>query len=149
MLHRIMLKEKFDFLKMTFTEVYFDNDKQCSWYNVPQHIRTRDWPDYDKLPVHGLDPNVPLTNFKNIRNLDGLCYIDGEIYYANWPMIVSKEGNQKMFIDTKRAHPYEQTWMSHMYQMTKEGGLRPAVCLASPIWHDRIKYYKPHERREN
>ena len=149
MLHRIMLKEKFDFLKMTFTEVYFDNDKQCSWYNVPQHIRTRDWPDYDKLPVHGLDPNVPLTNFKNIRNLDGLCYIDGEIYYANWPMIVSKEGNQKMFIDTKWAHPYEQTWMSHMYQMTKEGGLRPAVCLASPIWHDRIKYYKPHERREN
>lgn len=149
MLHRIMLKEKFDFLKMTFTEVYFDNDKQCSWYNVPQHIRTRDWPDYDKLPVHGLDPNVPLTNFKNIKNLDGLCYIDGEIYYANWPMIVSKEGNQKMFIDTKWAHPYEQTWMSHMYQMTKEGGLRPAVCLASPIWHDRIKYYKPHERREN
>lgn len=149
MLHRIMLKEKFDFLKMTFTEVYFDNDKQCSWYNVPQHIRTRDWPDYDKLPVHGLDPNVPLTNFKNIRNLDGLCYIDGEIYYANWPMIVSKKGNQKMFIDTKWAHPYEQTWMSHMYQMTKEGGLRPAVCLASPIWHDRIKYYKPHERREN
>lgn len=149
MLHRIMLKEKFDFLKMTFTEVYFDNDKQCSWYNVPQHIRTRDWPDYDKLPVHGLDPNVPLTNFKNIRNLDGLCYIDGEIYYANWPMIVSKEGNKKMFIDTKWAHPYEQTWMSHMYQMTKEGGLRPAVCLASPIWHDRIKYYKPHERREN
>lgn len=149
MLHRIMLKEKFDFLKMTFTEVYFDNDKQCSWYNVPQHIRTRDWPDYDKLPVHGLDPNVPLTNFKNIRNLDGLCYIDGEIYYANWPMIVSKEGNKKMFIDTKWAHPYEQTWMSHMYQMTKEGGLKPAVCLASPIWHDRIKYYKPHERREN
>ena len=149
LLHRVMLKEDFDFLKMTFTEVYFDNDKQCSWYNVPQHIRTRDWPHYDKLPIHGLDPNVPLTNFKNIRNIDGMCYIDGEIYYANWPMIVSKKGNQKMFIDTKWAHPYEQTWMSHMYQMTKEGNLKPAVCLASPIWHDRIKYYKPHERREN
>jgi len=149
LLHRVMLKEDFDFLKMTFTEVYFDNDKQCSWYNVPQHIRTRDWPHYDKLPIHGLDPNVPLTNFKNIRNIDGMCYIDGEIYYANWPMIVSKKGNQKMFIDTKWAHPYEQTWMSHMYQMTKEGNLKPAVCLAAPIWHDRIKYYKPHERREN
>ena len=149
LLHRIMLKDNFDFLKMTFTEVYFDNDKQCSWYNVPQNIRTRDWPDYDKLPLQGLDPNVPLTNFNNIRNLDGLCYIDGEVYYANWPMIVSKEGNKKMFIDTKWAHPYEQTWMSHMYQMTREGNLKPAVCLASPIWHDRIKYYQPHERREN
>lgn len=149
LLHKIMLREKFDFLKLTFTEVYFDNDKQCSWYNVPQHIRSRDWPHYDKLPVSGLDPNVPLTNFNNIRVMDGVSFIDGEIYYANWPMIVGKEGNQKMFIDTKWGHPYEQTWMSHMYQLTKEGKLHPAVLLAAPIWHDRIKYYEPEERREN
>ena len=149
LVHRIMLKDEFDFLKLSFTEVYFDNDKQCSWYNVPQNIRTRDWPHYDKLPVSGLDPNVPLTEFKNIRNMDGLTYIDGEVYYANWPMIVSKEGNKKMFIDTKWGHPYEQTWMSHMYQMTKTGDLHPALLLASPIWHERIMYYKPEERREN
>lgn len=149
LVHRIMMKEKFDFLKLSFTEVYFDNDKQCSWYNVPQTIRTRDWPNYDKLPVHGLDPNVPLTNFKNIRNIDGLSYIDGEVYYANWPMIVSKEGNYKMFIETKWARPYEQTWMSHIYQMTKEDKFKPAILLASPIWHDRIKHYQPEERREN
>jgi len=149
LVHRIMLKDQFDFLKLSFTEVYFDNDKQCSWYNVPQNIRTRDWPDYDKLPIHGLDPNAPLTEFKNIRNMDGLTYIDGEVYYANWPMIVSKEGNKKMFIDTKWAHPFEQTWMSHMYQMTKKGELHPAILLASPIWHERIRYYQPEERREN
>ena len=149
LVHRIMLKEDFDFLKLSFTEVYFDNDKQCSWYNVPQHIRTRDWPNYDKLPVTGLDPNVPLTNFNNIRSMDGLSYIDGEVYYANWPMIVSKEGNYKMFIETTWAHPFEQTWMSYMYQLTKENKLKPAVLLASPIWHDRIKHYQPNERREN
>ena len=147
--HKIMLKDGFDFLKLTFTEVYFDNDKQCSWYNVPQSIRSRDWPHYDKLPVTGLDPNAPLTNFKNIRVMDGVSYIDGEVYYANWPMIVSKAGNKKMFIETKWAHPYEQTWMSHMYQMTKEGNLKPAILLAAPIWHDRIMHYTPEERREN
>jgi len=147
--HKIMLKNKFDFLKLSFTEVYFDNDKQCSWYNVPQHIRTEFWPHYDRLPINGLDPNVPLTKFNNIRNTDGVTYIDGEIYYANWPMIVSKEGNKKMFIDTVWAHPYEQTWMSHMYQMTKKGDLKPAILLASPIWHDRIKHYQPEDRREN
>ena len=64
-------------------------------------------------------------------------------------MIVSKEGNQKMFIDTTWGHPYEQTWMSHMYQKTVEGSLHPAVLLAAPIWHDRIKHYEPEERREN
>ena len=149
LVHKIMLKDGFDFLKLSFTEVYFDNDKQCSWYNVPQEIRTRDWPHYDKLPTRGLDPNVPLTNFKNIRNMEGLTYIDGEVYYANWPMIVSKEGNRKMFIETKWAHPFEQTWMSNMYQKTKRGELNPAILLASPIWHERIKHYRPEERREN
>jgi len=148
-LHKIMLKDGFDFVKLTFTEVYFDNDKQCSWYNVPQVIRSKYWPNYDKLPVTGLDPNAPLTNFKNIRVMDGVSYIDGEVYYANWPMIVSKAGNKKMFIDTKWAHPYEQTWMSHMYQMTLEGDLKPAILLAAPIWHDRIMHYAPDERREN
>jgi len=148
-LHKIMLKDGFDFVKLTFTEVYFDNDKQCSWYNVPQHVRSKYWPDYDKLPITGLDPNAPLTNFKNIRVMDGVSYIDGEVYYANWPMIVSKAGNKKMFIDTKWAHPYEQTWMSHMYQMTLEGNLKPAILLAAPIWHDRIMHYTPEERREN
>jgi len=147
--HKIMLRDKFDFLKLTFTEVYFDNDKQCTWYNVPQTIRTRDWPDYDKLPVTGLDPNAPLTNFKNMRVFDGLSYLDGEVYYANWPMIVSKEGNKKMFIDTKWGHPFEQTWMSHIYQETKLGNIKPAILLAAPIWHDRIKHYESSERREN
>ncbi len=148
-LHKIMLKDGFDFVKLTFTEVYFDNDKQCSWYNVPQDVRSKYWPNYDKLPVTGLDPNAPLTKFKNIRVMDGVSYIDGEIYYANWPMIVSKAGNKKMFIDTKWGHPYEQTWMSHMYQMTLEGNLKPAILLAAPIWHDRIMHYTPEERREN
>ena len=147
--HKIMLEKDFDFLKLSFTEVYFDNDKQCSWYNVPQNIRTRDWPDYDKLPITGLDPNCPRTKFNHIYTKDDLSYVSGEIYYANWPMIVSKEGNRKMFIDTKWAHPFEQTWMSHIYQLTKEEKIRPAILLASPIWHDRIKHYQPEERREN
>jgi hypothetical protein len=144
-----MLIEDFDFLKLSFTEVYMDNNKQCAWYNVPQNIRTRDWPEYDQLPVSGLDKNSPDTIFNKIRNFDGVSYIDGHVYYANWPQIVSKKGNKKMFIDIKYKHPYEQTWMSHVYQKEKEGDIHAAVLLASPIWHDRIKYYKPEERREN
>jgi hypothetical protein len=147
--HKIMLKEEFDFLKLSFTEVYMDNNIQVSWYNVPQEIRTRDWPNYDKLPITGLDPNAPRTLFKEIDVLDELSYASGEIYYANWPMIVNKAGNQKMFLDTKWAHPYEQTWMSYMYQETKKGNINPAILLASPVWHNRIVYYEDHERREN
>jgi O-methyltransferase len=138
-----------DFLKLSYTEVYMDNNIQVSWYNVPQNIRSEFWPDYDKLPVQGLDPNCPRTKFNEIEVLDGLSYATGEIYYCNWPTICGKKGNQKMFLDVTWQSPFEQTWMSYMYQETKKGNLKPAVLLASPIDHDRIAHYKPEERREN
>jgi len=147
--HKIMIREKLDFLKFSYTEVYMDNNIQVSWYNVPQNVRTELWSEYDMLPVSGLDPNCPRTNFKTIEVFEGLSFITGEIYYCNWPMIVSKKGNKKMFIETKWAHPYEQTWMSHMFQETRKGNLNPAVLLAAPINHNRIIWYKPEERREN
>lgn len=148
-IHKIMMKENFDFLKLSFTEVYFDNDRALPWYNVPQHIRTRDWPEYDQLPITGLDPNSPHTKYQHVKVYDGLSYLTGEINYSDWPMIQSKEGNKKMFIDTKWAHPYEQTWSSHIYQLTKDGQINSGLLLAAPIWHERILYYKPEERREN
>jgi O-methyltransferase len=147
--HDIMAKEDFDFLKLSFTEVYMDNNIQVSWYNVPQSVRTYMWPDYDQLPISGLDPYAPRTKFDKIDVHNELSYISGEIYYANWPMIVSKKGNQKMFLDTQWEHPFEQTWMSYMFQETVKGNIKPAVLLASPVLHNRIVYYKPEERREN
>tara|TARA_Y100000389_G_scaffold203195_1_gene250854 strand:- start:198 stop:2054 length:1857 start_codon:yes stop_codon:yes gene_type:complete len=147
--HKVMIKEKFDYLKMSFTEVYWDNDIQTSWYNVPQEVRTEHWPEYDLLPVNGSDPNAPRTQFNKIHSEDEVAYIDGEVTYTNWPMIMSKEGNRKVFLDTKWEHPFEQTWMSYVYQEQKKGNITAAVLLASPIWHERIKYYEPEERREN
>jgi carbamoyltransferase len=147
--HKIIMRENFDFLKLSFTEVYFDNDKSLPWYNVPQDVRTRDWPDYDKLPVSGLDPNSPLANYKHIKIYNGVAYLVGDVNYCNWPIIVSKDGNRKIFIDTKWAHPYEQTWSSHVYNLIKAGEVTAGVLMASPIWHERIKHYSPEERREN
>jgi hypothetical protein len=148
-IHHIMAREQFDFLKLSFTEVYMDNNIQVSWYNVPQHIRTELWPEYNQLPVSGLDPFAPRTKFNTIDVFDGVSYISGDIYYANWPMIVSREGNKKMFLTTEWARPYEQTWMSYMFQETITGNLKPAILLASPINHNRISHYKPEDRREN
>jgi len=148
-LHKIMVRENFDFLKFSFTEVYMDNHIQVSWYNVPQIVRTRDFPDYDQLPITGFDPNAPRTKFENIDVFDGLAYISGNIYYANWPMIMSREGNKKVFLTTTWGRPYEQTWMSYVYQECLEGRIKPGILLASPVNHNRISHYKPEDRREN
>jgi hypothetical protein len=147
--HEIMAREALDFLKLSYTEVYMDNNIQVSWYNVPQSVRSEIWPDYDQLPISGLDPHAPRTKFSRIEIHHEISYVVGEIYYANWPMIVNKAGNKKMFLNTEWTNPFEQTWMSHMFQETIVGNLKSAVLLASPINHNRIFHYSPEVRREN
>jgi hypothetical protein len=145
----IAKKENFDFLKMNYSEFYGDNGTQWSWYNVPQHVREKYWPGKNRLPVQGLDPNAPKTIFKNILSHNGLPYAVGEIYYCNWPQLVSRHGNQKMFLDTTWAHPFEQTWMSHMYQLVMKEELNPGLLLLTPTEHDRFDHYSRDLRKES
>jgi hypothetical protein len=84
-----------------------------------------------------------------IKTLNQTPYAEGEVYYSNWPHIISQIGNKKLFLDTKWAHPYEQTWMSHIYSLTKEDKVKSAILLASPITHNRVHFYGKEERREN
>jgi hypothetical protein len=146
---QITQKENFDFLKLNYSEFYGDNGTQWSWYNVPQEVRTKYWPDYPRLPHLGLDPNAPKTEFKKILSHRKVPYATGDVYYCNWPQVVSKPGNKKMFLDTTWAHPFEQTWMSHMYQLTKKGELNPGLLLMTPTEHDRFEHYDGKLRKES
>jgi hypothetical protein len=145
----IMKNERFDFLKLSFTEFYGSNDTQFSWYNVPQDFRQKHWPNNPKLPKMGLDLNSPKTEFKNIKIHNGLPYTTGEIYLCNWPIILTKEGNHKCYLETKFTHPYEQTLMSQCYQETIKGRINPAVLLLSPIEHNRFEHYDGKLRKES
>lgn len=139
----------YDFLKLNYTEFFGDNGIQWSWYNVPQFFRKERWPEKPNLPVQGQDPNAPRTKFNNIRSYRGIPFIDGEIYYCNWPQIVSKDGNRKMFLTDKWAHPYEQTWMSYIYQETVKGNITPAMLLMTPTEHNRFEFYDGKLRKES
>lgn len=145
----IMQREKFDFLKLSFSELYGANSDQWAWYNVPASVRQSIWPAQSELPQMGFASSIPKVRFEEIGNFAGLAYATGEVYYSNWPQVVSREGNRRMFLDTRWAHPYEQTWMSHLFQETRAGRLRPAVLLASVIQHQRDYYYGAHERLES
>jgi hypothetical protein len=145
----IIRNEKLDFLKLNFSEFYGDNSTQWSWYNVPQSVRELNWPNNKKLPVQGLDPNAPRTKFDVIKSYDGVPYSMGEVYYSNWPQIVSKEGNEKMFLETTWGHPYEQTWMSYMFQETVKGKIKSGILLLTPTEHDRFDFYDGSLRKES
>ena len=145
---QIMNKENFDFLKFNFTEFYGSHEKQWSWYNVDQEFRKSHWPDYNKLPIQGTDPNSPSLEFKNIKSHEGLPYTNGEIYLSNWPIILSKEGNFKCYLETKYHYPYEQTLMSHCFKETIKGRINAGLLLATPTEHNRFDFYEGSLRKE-
>jgi len=144
----ITWNENFDFLKWNFTEFFGDNSKQWAWHNVPAGVRAELFPE--KPVKTTIDTNAaPFLKFKNIKSYRKVPYATGEIYYCNWPQVVSKEGNRKMFLDIKWAHPFEQTWMSYMYQETLKDNLYPGILLATPTEHNRFDFYSGSDRREN
>lgn len=145
---KLMNKEKFDFIKMNYSEFFGDNGTQWAWYNVPQAFRQLQWPNNQKLPVQGLDPNSPRTKYETIQSLEGLPYATGEVFYCNWPQIMSKDGNRKCFIDTKFASPYEQTIMSFIFQETIKGVIKPAILMLTPTDHNRFEHYAAELRKE-
>jgi hypothetical protein len=144
----IVWNENFDYLKWNFSEFFGDNSKQWAWHNVPGHIRAQLFPEKPVKLTSDINAS-PFLNFKNIKSYRQVPYATGEIYYCNWPQVVSKEGNKKMFLDTKWGHPFEQTWMSFIYQETLKGNINPAILLATPTEHDRFEFYPAEERKEN
>lgn len=139
----IMEREKLDYLKLSFTEFYGDNHLNWAWHNLPADKKEKYFPGpqikgvCNKTKIHYTDC------------VNGLSYAVGEFHYCNWPLMFSKAGNQKVFLDTKWAHPYEQTWMSHVHQMIARGDLKVGCLLATPINHYRAFHYDGSNRKEN
>jgi len=137
---KLMDIENYDFIKLSFSEFFGHNGDQWSWHNVPQTLREEYFNNCSSRPK---------TVFHNIKSFNLLPYADGEIYYSNWPHIINQEGNQKCFLDTKWDRPYEQTWMSHIYTLTKKQKVNPAILLGSPITHNRVYFYEKEDRKES
>jgi hypothetical protein len=147
-LMQIAWNENFDFLKWNFSEFYGDNTRQWAWHNVPSSERVKLFPN-NPVKISSNPDDAPYLNFKHIKSYNRLPYATGEIYYCNWPQVVSRAGSKKMFLDIKWAHPYEQTWMSYIYQETLNNNIYPGILLATPTEHNRFEFYKAEERREN
>lgn len=145
----IIHEEQYDYLKLSFSEFFGDNSVQWAWYNIPQDVREKYFPDKKNLPIRGTDPNAPKTLFKHIKRSNDITYIEGNVHYDNWPLWFTRHGNRKVFLDEKWGRPYEQTWMSYVFQEQMKGNINSAVLLMSPINHHRFDHYPGEERREN
>jgi len=131
----------FDFLKLNFTECYSDHSKQWVWHYYSESYRKIKWPNNIQ--------NLPDTDFNKIKTQEGLSFALGEIYYSNWPQIVSKVGNRKMFLEKKWDKPLESLWMIHIYEKTLEGYINPGLLLLTPTEHNRFDQYDQNIRKES
>lgn len=139
----IMEKESLDYLKLSFTEFFGDNHLNWSWHNLPSDKKEKYFPG---AQIKGVCNRTKITYTGSV---DGLSYAVGEFHYCNWPVMFNKAGSRKVFLDTKWAHPYEQTWMSHVQQLISQGTVRAGCLLASPIDHNRAFHYDGKLRKEN
>lgn len=144
----IMHLEKFDYLKLSYSEFYGSNQRQWAWYNISQIWREEYFPDNNKLPEEGLAPNVPLTTEYAFKTYGSLGYYEGEYHYCNWPLWFSREGNRKIFLEERGEFLFEQKWMADTFYKIKEGKIRCAVLALSPINHNRFDFYPASERKE-
>jgi hypothetical protein len=123
---KIMTKENYDFLKLNFSEIYLSND-----VNYPDTLQ---YGDYHKQ-------KFIKTKFNNMSFENGLGYIDGEVYLCNWPILFSKEGNKKCYLENGNNLIFESTISKHIMTITRKGKVKSAVLLLSPITHIRTYRY--------
>jgi hypothetical protein len=134
----IVRNEKLDYLKLSFDEFYGNNLDNWGWYNVPASKKEELFPDGDKR-----------TKVAYLGSHRGVPYAVGEYHYCNWPILFTKQGNKKIFLDTEYAHKYEQTWMSMTASLQRDGVILAGTLLATIINHNRVYHYKKGTRKEN
>lgn len=139
----------YDFLKLTYSEFFGDNSVAWAWYNIPQLVREKYFPDKTKLPERGLDPDPPKVVPTNRKRYKDIYYLEGPYHYCNWPIWISREGNYRIFLETTWNKPFEQTWMSYVFQKQMKNEIHSAVLELSPITHDRFEHYPSEERIES
>ncbi|MCA9521121.1 MAG: hypothetical protein KC609_09115 [Myxococcales bacterium] len=129
-------EEGLDFLKLSFTEFFGDHRINWAYKNLDEEAQRRYF------------PQGPSTRVEAIRSHDGLAYLIGEVHYSNWPMLITRRGNQALFPGGSSLPLHEQGMMVRALELARAGELRGGVLLASPIDHRREHHYPATARRE-
>lgn len=138
----ILEEHELDYLKLTFSEFFGDNHKSWAWENMGEEDR--------KKYLYNNDCPESKTRIFYSGSYKSLPYAIGEFHYCNWPILFSKEGNRKSFINEfKDKRMPESLLMANMQKLLRNKKIKAGVLLASPITHKRFKHYPKSSRKEN
>lgn len=133
----IAIRENLHYLKLCFSEVFYDNDVQVSWFNMAHDDRRRYFPGARKAPG---------TVFTREGEVDGLGYLIGEVYWSTWPQVMSKEGCRFLLRSDIRGRRSRYA-MAELYKLAAARTFRPAVLKATLASHDRKFDYDRNTRK--
>jgi hypothetical protein len=135
----ILQREFADYVKLSFTEVHASHAVQWGWSNLGDAAREHYFPGR---------VDIPRAAFGAIQSLDHAPYAVGEAYYSNWPQIITRRGTERLFFDERKEPCFEQYWTARSFELLRQGRVKAAVLLASPVEHLRIQDYAQVERVE-
>lgn len=133
----ILQREFADYVKLSFTETSGAHHLQRAWSILPESVREHYFPGTFDVPPQAVSA---------IQTLAHVPYAVGEAAYSNWPHVITRRGTQKLFLEEHREPCYEQYWTARSFEMLRQGRLRAAVLLASPVEHKRTQEYPAVER---
>jgi hypothetical protein len=108
---RILESEKLDYLKLCFHELYADHSRN----------------HYDNTPAR----------FDKLGSIDEeIGYFVGEVYYSNWPMLITQSGSRKLFFPPAVT---EGEIVNRAFRLHTQGKITTGVLAAFPICHTRIE----------
>lgn len=139
----IMQLEDLDYLKLSYSEVEGDNNVNWAWYTIKDEFKDGFFPT---LPDGSSDRR---TFVENIGTHQGISYAVGDYFYCNWPLVFSKKGNKKVFLEEEFEIKYEPQWMFLSFKLHRSDRLKAACLLMSPINHNRVYDYDRTQRKEN
>lgn len=145
----LMVEHDVDLLKLNYSELFGTHAKQWAWCNLPRDQQRMLDPKRRAVFSPVTDDQLPPTRIEAIHTHLGLVMAIGEPHYSNWPHLITQRGNEALFIQPQWQQPYEQHWMAKAYALQRQGQLKSAVLLASPINHHRAAHYAKEARIEN
>lgn len=147
----VMEDENLDVLRLTFSEFFGTSMISWTYVNFPQNWKDKVYPPAQDF-IWGKSYAANVLNKPKIDYIGvykNLPYAIGDFHVSNWPIILNKKSNKLIYLDTKWAHPYEATTMSHAGMLRYDGKIKVGCLLASPILHNRMYHYDGSRRREN
>lgn len=131
----IIEENELDYLKLTFSEFFGVNHDNWTWTNMDEQSK--------KIHLKNDDCMENTTRSFYTGCYKQLAYSVGEYFYCNWPIVFTKRGNRKFFIEAcTDPRMSESSLMAKMQTLLRAKTIKSGILLASPITHRRVKYYK-------